>query len=218
MQENPEIPSVWKNKEFVAFIFLRFSLIFALFIQSTSVAFEIFRITQKEIYLGLIGLFEFAPILFTAFYAGQLVDRLDKRKVIVRTIGSFMLASFVLMIVNFPGIQEKIGTTIYLALCYFAFFILGLTRAFSGPAVFSRLAQVVRKENYEMAIPLSSAAFMIGSVLGPLAGGLILAAFGIEAAVGTAFALMCVSMIMILRISPKPVPEEDLGTGETSMQ
>lgn len=218
MQENPEIPSVWKNKEFVAFIFLRFSLIFALFIQSTSVAFEIFRITQKEIYLGLIGLFEFAPILFTAFYAGQLVDRLDKRKVIVRTIGSFMLASFVLMIVNFPGIQEKIGTTIYLALCYFAFFILGLTRAFSGPAVFSLLAQVVRKENYEKAIPLSSSAFMIGSVLGPLAGGLILAAFGIEAAVGTAFALMCVSMIMILRISPKPVPEEELGTGETSMQ
>lgn len=218
MQENPEIPSVWKNKEFVAFIFLRFSLIFALFIQSTSVAFEIFRITQKEIYLGLIGLFEFAPILFTAFYAGQLVDRLDKRKVIVRTIGSFMLASFVLMIVNFPGIQEKIGTTIYLALCYFAFFILGLTRAFSGPAVFSLLAQVVRKENYEKAIPLSSSAFMIGSVLGPLAGGLILAAFGIEAAVGTAFALMCVSMIMILRISPKPVPEKDLGTGETSMQ
>ncbi len=218
MQETPKIPSVWKNKEFVAFIFLRFSLIFALFIQSTSVAFEIFRITQKEIYLGLIGLFEFAPILFTAFYAGQLVDRLDKRKVIVRAIGSFMLASFVLMIVNFPGIQEKVGTTVYLALCYFAFFILGLTRAFSGPAVFSLLAQVVRKENYEKAIPLSSSAFMIGSVLGPLAGGVILAAFGIEAAVGTAFALMCVSMIMILRISPKPVPEEDLIEGETSIQ
>lgn len=218
MQENPEIPSVWKNKEFVAFIFLRFSLIFALFIQSTSVAFEIFRITQKEIYLGLIGLFEFAPILFTAFYAGQLVDRLDKRKVIVRSIGSFMFASFVLMIVHFPGIQEKVGTTVYLALCYFAFFILGLTRAFSGPAVFSLLAQVVRKENYEKAIPLSSSAFMIGSVLGPLAGGVILAAFGIEAAVGTAFALMCVSMIMILRISPKPVPKEDLIEGETPMQ
>lgn len=218
MQENPEIPSVWKNKEFIAFIFLRFSLIFALFIQSTSVAFEIFRITQKEIYLGLIGLFEFAPILFTAFYAGQLVDRLDKRKVIVRSIASFMLASFVLMIVNFPGIQEKVGTTVYLALCYFAFFILGLTRAFSGPALFSLLAQVVRKENYEKAIPLSSSAFMIGSVLGPLAGGVILAAFGIEAAVGTAFALMCVSMIMILRISPKPVPKEDLIEGETPMQ
>ena len=218
MEASPQIPSVWKNKEFVAFIFLRFSLIFALFIQSTSVAFEIFRITQKEIYLGLIGLFEFEPILFTAFYAGQLVDRLDKRKVIVRSIASFMLASFVLMIVNFPGIQEKVGTTVYLALCYFAFFILGLTRAFSGPALFSLLAQVVRKENYEKAIPLSSSAFMIGSVLGPLAGGVILAAFGIEAAVGTAFALMCVSMIMILRISPKPVPKEDLIEGETPMQ
>ncbi len=218
MQETPQIPSVWKNKEFVAFIFLRFSLIFALFIQSTSVAFEIFRLTKQEIYLGLIGLFEFAPILFTAFYAGQLVDKLDKRKVIKRTIGTFMLASFVLLLVNFPGIQEKVGVTGYLAVCYFAFFILGLTRAFSGPAVFSLLALVVRKENYQKAIPISSSAFMIGSVLGPLAGGLILAAFGIEAALGTAFVLMCISMIMILRISPKPVPEEELGVGESSMK
>lgn len=218
MQNQETIPSVWKNKEFVAFIFLRFSLIFALFIQSTSVAFEIFRLTQKEIYLGLIGLFEFAPILFTAFYAGQLVDKLDKRGVIVRTIGSFMVASFVLMLVNFPGIQQKVGVHGYLAICYFAFFILGLTRSFSGPAVFSLLALVVRKENYEKAIPLSSSAFMIGSVLGPLAGGLILAAFGIETALGTAFVLMCVSMFMILRIAPKPAEKEETESTETPIQ
>lgn len=216
--ETPQIPSVWKNKEFVAFIFLRFSLIFALFIQSTSVAFEIFRLTKQEIYLGLIGLFEFAPILFTAIYAGQLVDKLDKRKVIVRTIATFMFASFVLMLVNFPAIRQQVGITGYLSVCYFAFFILGLTRAFSSPAVFSLLALVVRKENYQKAIPLSSSAFMIGSVLGPLAGGLLLAAFGIEAALATAFVLMCISMAMILRISPKPVPEDEIASGETSLQ
>jgi MFS family permease len=204
MNPTNEVPSVWKNKEFISFIFLRFSLIFALFIQTTSVAFEIFRLTQKEIYLGLIGLFEFAPILFTAFYAGQLVDKLDKQKVIVRCIASFMVSSLVLLLVNFPSIREEIGLTGYLAVSYFAFFILGLTRAFSGPSVFSLLALVVRKENYEKAIPLSSSAFMIGSVLGPLAGGLILAAFGIEAALGTAFVFMAISMVMILRISPKP--------------
>jgi len=218
MEENPQIPSVWKNKEFVAFIFLRFSLIFALFIQSTSVAFEIFRLTQKEIYLGLIGLFEFAPILFTAFYAGQLVDKLDKRKVIKRTIGTFMCTSFVLLMVNFPGIQQKMGITGYLTVCYFAFFTLGLTRSFSGPAVFSLLALVVRKENYEKAIPISSSAFMIGSVLGPLAGGVILAAFGIEVALGTAFVLMSVSMLMVLRISPKPAAREEVESTETPIK
>lgn len=216
--EDQQVPSVWKNKEFKAFIFLRFSLIFALFIQSTSVAFEIFRITQEEIYLGLIGLFEFAPILLTAVYAGQLVDRLDKRYVIKICIGSFMLASFVLMLINFPQIREAAGTTIYLVVCYLAFFILGLTRAFSSPAVFSLLALVVRKENYQKAIPISSSAFMIGSVLGPLAGGLILAAFGIEAALGTAFTLMCISMVMILRISPKPAEQAQIDSTETPLQ
>lgn len=153
MSQQENIPSVWKNKEFISFIFLRFSLIFALFIQSTSVAFEIFRLTKKELFLGLIGLFEFAPILFTAFYAGQLVDKLDKRKVIIRCIASFMLSSFVLLIVNFPNIREQIGITSYLVASYFAFFILGLTRAFSGPAVFSLLAVVVRKRTTKKQSP-----------------------------------------------------------------
>lgn len=218
MNPTNDVPSVWKNKEFISFIFLRFSLIFALFIQSTSVAFEIFRLTKKEIFLGLIGLFEFAPILFTALYAGQLVDKLDKRKVIVRCIATFMVSSFVLLMVNFPSIREQVGLTAYLATCYLAFFILGLTRAFSGPAVFSLLALVVRKENYQKAIPLSSSAFMIGSVLGPLAGGLILAAFGVETALATAFFFMCISMVMILRISPKPAEAEETQSEETPLQ
>lgn len=212
---NPRPSSLWKNKEFVSFIFLRFSLICALFIQSTSVAFEIFRITQQEIYLGLIGLFEFSPILFTAFYAGQLVDKLDKKKVTVLAIFSYMFASFLLMLVNFPSIQEKVGTSIYLGICYLVFFILGLTRAFSGPAVFSLLAQVVDRSDYQKAIPISSSAFMIGMVLGPLLGGLLLAAFGIEVALIAAFAMMCLSLFMALRISAKP-PELTTEEAEES--
>lgn len=217
MQDQP-IPSVWKNKEFVAFIFLRFSLIFALFIQSTSVAYEIFRVTKEEIYLGLIGLFEFAPILLTAIYAGQLVDKLDKKTVIKRSIITYMFASFILLIVNFPSIREQVGITAYLSTCYLVFFILGLTRSFSGPAVFSLLALVVRKENYEKAIPLSSSAFMIGSVLGPLAGGLLIAGFGVEIALGTAFVFMCISMVMILRITPKPAIKEEAESTESSWE
>ncbi|MGB3454116.1 MAG: MFS transporter [Moheibacter sp.] len=213
-----KIPSVWKNKEFRALIFLRFSLIFALFMQSTSVAFEIFRVTQKEIYLGLIGLFEFAPILFTAFYAGQLVDRKDKQKMTARTIGAFMVASFVLMTINFPSVQQRVGTTVYLAVCYLAFFILGLTRAFSTPAVFSLLARVVRRENYEKAIPINSSSFMIGAVTGPLVGGLLLAAVGIEITLAIAFLMMCVSLIAIYRISPKPPEESELSSEETPVQ
>lgn len=218
MEKHSQVPSVWKNKEFVALIFLRFSLIFALFIQSTVVAFEIFRLTQEEIYLGLIGLFEFLPILFTGIYAGQLVDKLDKRKVITRTVGTFMIASFVLLIVNFPSVREQLGIPVYLGICYFAFSILGFTRAFSGPAVFSLLALVVRKENYQKAIPINSSAFMIGAVLGPLAGGLILAVFGVEAALGTAFVFMVISMFMILQISPKPASKEEAMSTESPMK
>ena len=217
MTTAPENSSVWQNKEFIPFIFLRFSLIFALFIQSTSVAYEIFRLTQREIFLGLIGLFEFFPILITAFYAGQLVDKLDKRKILVICISSFMLASFVLMLVNLESVREAIGLYGYLGVCYFAFFILGLTRAFSGPSLFALLALVVKKENYTKAIPISSSAFMIGSVLGPLAGGLILAHFGIEAALIIAFSIMCVSMLMILLIKPKPADISEVESQESPM-
>ncbi|WP_313385667.1 MFS transporter [Chishuiella sp.] len=217
MSDKEQIPSVWKNKEFIPFIFLRFSLIFALFIQSTSVAYEIFKVTQKEIFLGLIGLAEFLPILFTAFYAGQLVDRLDKRMILVRSTGCFMVASFVLMLVNFPSVRDAIGIPVYLGVCYFSFFILGLTRAFEGPALFALLALVVRKENYTKAIPISSSAFMIGSVLGPLAGGVLLAKLGIEITLMTAFVIMCISMVMILMISKKPADVSESSSLESPM-
>ena len=124
MKEN--VSSVWKNKEFIPFIFLRFSLIFALFIQSTSVAYEIFKVTQQEIYLGLIGLFEFVPILLTAFYAGQLVDKLDKRKILVICIACYMVTSFVLMFVNLQDIRDAIGIPFYLGICYLALLVLYL--------------------------------------------------------------------------------------------
>lgn len=218
MGDDQQIPSVWKNREFRALIFLRFSLIFALFMQSTSVAFEIFKVTQKEIYLGLIGLFEFAPILFTAFYAGQLVDRKDKQKMTAITIGAFMVASFVLLFIHFPRIRENVSQTIYLAVCYAAFFILGLTRAFSSPAVFSLLARVVRRENYSKAIPINSSAFTIGAITGPLAGGMLLAAFGIEITLAIAFGVMCISMFAIFRIAPKPPEESELNSEETPVQ
>jgi len=217
METKEQVPSVWSNKEFIPFIFLRFSLIFALFIQSTSVAYEIFKVTQKEIFLGLIGLAEFLPILFTAFYAGQLVDKLDKRMILVRSTSAFMIASFILMLVNFPTIRETIGIPVYLGVCYFSFFILGLTRAFEGPALFALLALVVRKENYTKAIPISSSAFMIGSVLGPLAGGLLLAHLGIEFTLITAFCIMCISMCMVLLISKKPAEISESSSTETPM-
>ena len=218
MQAQKPVPSIWKNKEFIPFIFLRFSLIFALFIQSTSVAYEIFKVTQQEIYLGLIGLFEFVPILLTAFYAGQLVDKLDKRKILVICIACYMVTSFVLMFVNLQDIREAIGIPFYLGICYLAFFILGLTRSFSGPSLFALLALVVHEKNYDKAIPLSSSAFMIGSVLGPLAGGVILAQFGIEVALITAFAIMCISMVMILLISPKPPEQTEAESKESALQ
>ncbi|WP_068598767.1 MFS transporter [Vaginella massiliensis] len=212
------IPSVWRNKEFIPFIFLRFSLIFALFIQSTSVAYEIFRLTQKEIYLGLIGLFEFFPILIMAFYAGQLVDKVDKRKILVFSIISYMISSFVLMLINLESVRAVFGVYGYLGVCYFVFFILGLTRAFSGPSLFAMLALVVRKENYPKAIPISSSAFMIGSVLGPLSGGLLLANFGIKFSLITAFVIMCISMVMILLINPKPANITESESTESPMQ
>lgn len=59
---------------------------------------------------------------------------------------------------------------------------------------------------------------MIGAVTGPLVGGLLLAAVGIEITLAIAFLMMCVSMIAIYRISPKPPEESELSSEETPVQ
>ncbi|HXO74400.1 MAG TPA: hypothetical protein VN824_04200, partial [Puia sp.] len=76
---------VLKVPEYRNFIIARFFYIMALRMVTTIVGWRIYEITHNPFAIGLIGLSEFLPAFCLALYAGHVIDKSDKRAMLVIT-------------------------------------------------------------------------------------------------------------------------------------
>ena len=74
------------HREFRLYVFVRFFYIMALRMVTTVVGWQLFQLTQDSYYIGLAGLSEFIPVFALALYAGHVIDRSDKRTLLLKGI------------------------------------------------------------------------------------------------------------------------------------
>ncbi len=85
-------------------------------------------------------------------------------------------------------------------------FFVGVARAFQSPATSALLAQVVPPEDFTSAATWQSSAWQASTVIGPTAGGLLVAAFGGAGLVYVIVAALVVVVAFLLwRLQPRPV-------------
>ena len=72
------------HKEFRFYVFMRFFFIMALRMVATVVAYKLFHLTNDSFAIGIVGLSEFVPVFVLALYAGHVVDRSDKRTLLLK--------------------------------------------------------------------------------------------------------------------------------------
>src|ERR1700733_7549469 len=82
---------VLRIPEYRSFIFSRFFYIMALRMVTTIVGWRIYEITHNPLAIGLIGLSEFLPAFCLALYAGHVIDKSDKRALLLRTTSFYLL-------------------------------------------------------------------------------------------------------------------------------
>ncbi len=199
--------SLKKNIDFWKYVFLRFTIIFALHMQYTALTFSLFQLTQDNWTIGVMSLWEVIAALSFAFVAGQFVDRRPKVSVYLWTIISFTVLSIIVWYITRDDffLVRDVDTVKYIV--YAVMFFMGMSRAFGGPASFSLLSKLVKKENYNAAITTSTGAWQAGSVLGPLIGGLLLGYTHIT--VVETIVVICLVLAMLVVLSMK-VEELDL--------
>ncbi len=118
--------------------------------------------------LGLLGLAQFIPFMLLTPIAGVLADRMDRRylgaiaTMIDLLIGLVLAAANTWDFVSLPLLFS-------LAACY------GAARVFIGPAISAITPNVVPPELLPKAIATSSIAWQSAAVIGPAAGGFLLA-------------------------------------------
>lgn len=194
-----------KQKEFSLFILTRFTVIFSLFLQTTVVSYLLYSLTKDPLSLGLVGLSELVPAIGFAFFAGYFVDKHDKRTVYLTCILLYLInAVLIISITSSYFLQHQ--SVHVVALCiYAAMFFSGCIRAFLAPSSFSLLPLLIKREETSLAVTWSSTSWLLGSVLGPLFGGLLMASIGVSYTLILAGFVLLISLFCIVQISPKPI-------------
>src|SRR5277367_2194595 len=83
--KRPTALDLLRIPEYRNFIIARFFYIMALRMVTTIVGWRIYEITHNPFAIGLIGLSEFLPAFCLALYAGHVIDKSDKRALLLFT-------------------------------------------------------------------------------------------------------------------------------------
>jgi MFS family permease len=151
--------------------------------------------------IGFIGLIQFVPLFLLTPVTGWLADHVDRRHIARATTGLLILSAVVL-----GGFTWAEAMT--LPVLFVVAGLLGIARAFSGPALGALAPNLVPREILPNAIALSSIAWQAGMIAGPAIGGYLYAWIP-AAAYGASAALFLLSLLCLLLIGPVPRPERD---------
>jgi MFS family permease len=147
----------------------------------------VYRITDSPSKLSIVAAASTLPVLFLSLWAGVLVDRFPKHRVIVVTQITAMVLAFILATLVFTGMVQFWHVVVLATL-------LGTVNAVDMPARQSFVSEMVSKEDLSNAIALNSSIFNAARVIGPAVAGLLVAAVG-EA---VAFTINGVSYLAVL--------------------
>ena len=133
--------------------------------------------SRSAFFLGLDSVLGELPLLLFTMIGGVFADRRDRRHMILISQSCQMLLALMLAALIYT---RRIHLVYVLAVSC----ITGCARAFGGPAYQSLIHTLVGKEHLPNAIALNSIQFNLAQIIGPLAAGAALAAFGMVACFG----------------------------------
>jgi MFS family permease len=89
--------AVFKIPEFRNFILGRFVFIMGLRMMGTLVAWWMYELTGDAFYIGMIGLAEAIPAVGLSLYSGYIIDKSEKRKLLLRTVILYAVCVIILL-------------------------------------------------------------------------------------------------------------------------
>jgi MFS family permease len=123
-------------------------------------------IREAAFRLGLIGLVQFVPLFVLTPISGWTADRLDRRHIARAVVGLELICALVLFAATWGGFID-------LPILFGIAAVLGVARAFAGPALGALAPNLVPRKILPNAIALSSAAWQTGAIAGPALGGIL---------------------------------------------
>ncbi|MER7888619.1 MFS transporter [Micromonospora sp. NPDC094482] len=177
---------------------------------AVAVPVEMWALTEKSLWVGLLGIAGFVPLLIFGLWGGAIADARDRRLVLLG--GSALLWASTLGLL--AQAVFRVGSPVLLLVLVA---VQSIAFAISSPARSAMLPRLVPAELVPAASTLNYTTFTAASVVGPLAAGLILSiwadpqvalpiAYGVDALLFTA---MVWAALRLPALPPEPHPDGD---------
>jgi len=166
-------------------------------IQSAVLGWQVYAITGDPLALGLVGLAEALPFLSLTLLGGWAADRFDRRVLSLASLAVVGGSGALLLVL---GLRTP-GSAVPL---YGAQALAGVGRAFLRPSSAALGTEIVPREQYLNAATWRSSVFHTAMVLGPAAGGLLIAAGGPALAYAVVVGLMAAGFAAMATVAPRP--------------
>jgi MFS family permease len=182
----PQASAVWRASRrvslaqtFAAFKHRNYRLWFAgqlislsgTWMQNLAQPWLVYELTRSPMYLGIVSFSSAVPTLLFSLWAGVVIDRMSKRRLLLLTQVAMMCTAFLLAADVFLGWVQP-----WHIICFAL--INGTAQAFDAPTRQAFTIEMVGREDLMNAIAFNSAMFNAARVLGPTIAGIVLALLG----------------------------------------
>ena len=163
----------------------------------------ILNLTDSAFQVGLIAVFLNIPRPLLALFAGLLADRLDRRRILIGTHATYFgLATAILLLLISGDVQPWH--------VFIAVLVQGATRVTDDPARRTAIFDLAGHEHLASAMSLETITNNWGRILGPLAGGILIAGAGF---IGAFAVIVTLDLIALLLISRMRLPRQARASG-----
>ena len=157
------------------------------FMQNIAQSWLVWHVSKSPVAIGVVAFFDTFPRLLVGALGGAIADRFDRRRVLMIT----QTAAMIQAIVYWLAVEFDVIELWHIAAL--AFF-LGVVNTINQTARQSLVSSLVPKDELLNAIGLQSSVFNFSKILGPSAGGIIIAYFGLSGC----FLINAISFVFLL--------------------
>jgi MFS family permease len=163
---------------------------------------QVYRITRSPAAVGIVGLVQLVPLTIATIIGGPLIDRLDRRKILLATQLGLVSMSATLLV----------GASLHRTPLWLVYVPVGLAAGFSGVASPTRSAiipNLISLDLLSSAVALNQIMWNAAMVAGPAVGGIIIARAGLRWAYTADVISFAATIYVILRL-PAQVPKHEV--------
>jgi MFS family permease len=164
-----------RNREYRLLYFGQVVSFLGSMITYVATPYQIYQLTHSSFHVGLLSTVQLLPVIIFGLIGGSVADSMDRRKLLIYSEAGMSVGCLLLALNSYLD-QPSIW------LIYIVSAIMQSLNGFHRPAMEALTQKIVDRADYGAVAALGSLRSSMGAVVGPAIGGIVIAAWGTQAA------------------------------------